>query len=64
MSGKVKVEMKQVKETKGAFQYAEVDEDRKIIDDFREVKIGSMYLRKDALDGEKAPKFITVIAKW
>lgn len=61
---KISVTMKRVKETKGAYQYSEVDDDGNKIEDFRETKIGSIYIRKDALDGEKGPKEITVIAKW
>jgi len=60
----VSVTMKRVKETKGAYQYKEIDEDGTVIEDFTEVKIGSMYLRKDALDGEKGPKTITVSVSW
>lgn len=60
----VKVKMKKIKETKGAFQYSEIDADGEVIEDFREVKIGSIYIRKDALEDGKGPKKITVIAKW
>lgn len=61
---RISVQMKRVKETKGAYQYSEIDDDGNVIEDFREVKIGSIYIRKDALDGKKGPKEITVIAKW
>lgn len=61
---RISVQMKRVKETKGAYQYSEMDDDGNVIEDFREVKIGSIYVRKDALDGKKGPKEITVIAKW
>jgi len=61
---RISVQMKRVKETKGAYQYSEIDDDGNVIEDFREVKIGSIYVRKDALDGKKGPKEITVIAKW
>ena len=62
--GKIAVQMLRIKETKGAYQYSEIDDDGNVIEDFREVKIGSIYVRKDALDGKKGPKEITVIAKW
>lgn len=61
---RISVQMKRVKETKGAYQYSEIDDDGNVVEDFREVKIGSIYVRKDALDGKKGPKEITVIAKW
>lgn len=63
-ASKVSVTMKRVKETKGAYQYKEVDDDGEVIEDFNEVKIGSIYIRKDALDGAKGPKEITVTASW
>lgn len=62
-SGEVTVEMIQAKETPGAFQFREVDDDGDIIEDFKTVKIGSIYLRKDALDGA-APEKISVTVTW
>lgn len=60
----ISVTMKRVKETKGAYQYKEVDDAGDVIEDFSEVKIGSIYVRKDALDGQKGPKEITVTVTW
>lgn len=62
-SGEVTVEMLRFKETPGAFQYREVDDDGDVITDFKEAKIGSIYLRKDAV-GENGPKKITITVAW
>lgn len=61
---KVVVKAKRVKETKGAYQYSEVDDDGEVVENFADTKIGSIYLRKDALDGKKGPKEIKIIVKW
>jgi len=61
---RISITAKRVKETKGAYQYSETDEDGNVIEDFRDTKIGSFYIRKDALDGKKGPKEVTLIVKW
>ena len=60
---KIVVTMKRFKETKGAYQYKETDDAGTIIEDFTDVKVGSLYIRKDALDGAKGPKTIEVTIK-
>lgn len=48
-------------ETKGALKYAEIDEAGETLD-MVQSKIGSVYLRKTALDGAR-PRFIEVEIK-
>jgi hypothetical protein len=55
----ISVTMTRFKETKGAWQYREVDDNEKVIDDFKESHIGSIYLRKSDV-GDDAPESITV----
>ena len=48
-------------ETKGALKYAEIDEAGELVDMVNS-KIGSIYLRKTVLDGNR-PRFIEVEVK-
>jgi len=45
-NGLITVKMQRVKETSGAYQYKELNEDGNVIDDFRSCKIGTIYIRK------------------
>ena len=45
------------RQTTGAIKYAEIDEDGGFLD-MRDAKIGTLYLRKTALEG-KAPQRVT-----
>ena len=48
------------KVTKGAVRYSEVDARGDIITDYREAVIGTIYVRKSALNGDGVPHTISV----
>lgn len=47
------------RETKGAIRYREVGDNSKPIDP-HEAKVGTLYIRKTAFDGDLIPKSISV----
>lgn len=53
------VRMQHAKETKGAHQYREVDENNKTLE-MVDAHIGQLYVRKTALNGSQAPNVIKV----
>jgi hypothetical protein len=57
----INARFKFVTETKGAFRYAEVDEAGEVIE-MVNGKIGTLYLRKTALNGTR-PEFLEVAIK-
>ena len=56
----IEVDMELVKETKGAVQYAELDEDGDLVEKLRDCLVGRLYLRKETFDGDEPPERITV----
>ncbi len=51
---------KHAKETKGAHQFIECDSNGEPVEDYKEAKIGSIYLRKSCLPEGVTPKFLKV----
>lgn len=51
------------RETKGAVLYKEVGANGRIIENMYDCKIGSLYIRKTALNGETIPNEIEVTVK-
>jgi hypothetical protein len=56
----IKVTMQKTRETKGTYFFQELDADGKTIDDPRDGKIGSLYVRKSSFSNGAAPNRITV----
>jgi hypothetical protein len=48
------------RETKGAIRYAEVDAAGEIIGDYTQFVIGTLYVRKSALNGDGIPSSLKV----
>lgn len=62
VGGEFTVTMKCVKETPGAFQFAELDGRGRVLE-IGDSMIGRLYVRKNALDGE-SPKTIEVTVQF
>lgn len=59
----VKVNMLFSKETPGTYVYAEADEDGNPIQNKRETKIPTLYIRKEAF-GADVPETVTLTVDW
>jgi hypothetical protein len=59
----IKATFKFERETKGTLFFREADNEGIPLKNFKEGKIGSIYLRKEALDGE-SPDTINVTVDW
>lgn len=57
------LEFKLERETKGAVRYFEVDDEGRRIDNIQDAVIGTVYIRKSALDG-KVPQSIKLVLKF
>lgn len=57
------VTMNLEKETQGAVRFHEVDADGNFITNFKDGRIGTLYLRKEVFETDTYPKSITVTVK-
>lgn len=57
------LEFKFERETKGAVRYFEVDDEGRKIDNIQDAVIGTIYIRKSALDG-KVPDKIKLLLRY